>query len=114
MSLHKSKGLTAELVILVGCVEGAIPRIDPDAIPDEQRATKEEQRRLFYVAITRPTKMLVFRVSPRSPAAMPPNADSAYLREKFDWWNHRIDVYPGTRTSLSSCGRGRMVAQDYD
>ena len=28
MSLHKSKGLTADLVIVMGCVEGLIPRID--------------------------------------------------------------------------------------
>ena len=59
MSLHKSKGLTADMVVVVGCVEGAIPRIDHDLGVEEKRAMHEEQRRLFYVALTRPTKSLV-------------------------------------------------------
>ena len=59
MSLHKSKGLTAEMVVVVGCVEGAIPRIEHDLGIEEQQAMHEEQRRLFYVALTRPTKSLV-------------------------------------------------------
>ena len=28
MSLHKSKGLTANLVVVTGCIDGAIPTID--------------------------------------------------------------------------------------
>ena len=59
MSLHKSKGLTAEMVVVVGCVEGAIPRIDHDLGVEDKQAMHEEQRRLFYVALTRPTKSLV-------------------------------------------------------
>lgn len=59
MSLFKSKGLTAKLAIVVGCVEGAIPRIDPDDAPAEQARVLEEQRRLFYVAMTRTTDTLV-------------------------------------------------------
>jgi hypothetical protein len=63
MSLHKSKGLTAALVVIAGCVSGALPTIDkdiPSAIQDFQR---EEQRRLFYVAITRATDTLVISSS---------------------------------------------------
>ena len=58
MSLHRSKGLTADLVIVMGCIEGLIPRIQgyTDA---EQDASLQEQRRLFYVAITRPRKILI-------------------------------------------------------
>jgi DNA helicase II / ATP-dependent DNA helicase PcrA len=59
MSLHKSKGLTAALVVLVGCVGGAIPTIDGDLPPAERDAQLREQRRLFYVAITRATDTLV-------------------------------------------------------
>jgi DNA helicase II / ATP-dependent DNA helicase PcrA len=59
MSLYKSKGLTAQMVVIVGCVEGAIPRHHNDLPPVEQQANLEEQRRLFYVAITRPTQTLV-------------------------------------------------------
>ncbi|GJL77587.1 MAG: putative DNA helicase II [Nitrospinaceae bacterium] len=60
MSLHKSKGLTNKVVIVAGCVEGFIPFRD-------QKETKkveidrqiEEQRRLFYVAMTRSKEILV-------------------------------------------------------
>lgn len=63
MSLHKSKGLTAELVVLVGTVNGAIPTID-DSLPQAARdAHYAEQRRLFYVAITRASHALVISSS---------------------------------------------------
>lgn len=58
MSLHKSKGLTADLVVVVGCVEGLIPTVT-GGTPAEQTASLEEQRRLFYVAITRTTRVLI-------------------------------------------------------
>ncbi len=59
MSLHKAKGLTADMVVIVGCVGGLIPFIDQKLSPPEQRASLEEQRRLFYVAITRPRSTLI-------------------------------------------------------
>lgn len=60
MSLHKSKGLTADHVIVTGCIEGLIPAVpDNDLSFAEEERLREEQRRLFYVAITRPRKTLV-------------------------------------------------------
>lgn len=59
MSLHKSKGLTAQLVVIAGCVSGIIPSIDFDAPDAEQDRQRQEQRRLFYVGITRSTESLV-------------------------------------------------------
>jgi DNA helicase-2/ATP-dependent DNA helicase PcrA len=58
MSLHKSKGLTAEIVIIRGMIEGLIPRHSEDE-DDIALANLEEQRRLFFVGITRPTTELV-------------------------------------------------------
>ena len=58
MSLHKSKGLTADLVVVVGCIEGLIPFVDGDTDVERNRSL-EEQRRLFYVAITRTRNVLV-------------------------------------------------------
>lgn len=66
MSLHKSKGLTADLVAVVGCVEGLVPRLEGDS-PDEQDAKLEEQRRLFYVAVTRTTQVLILSSVTRLP-----------------------------------------------
>lgn len=59
MSLHKSKGLTADLVVVVGCIQGLIPFVDPDLAQPERDRALEEQRRLFYVAITRTRRILV-------------------------------------------------------
>jgi superfamily I DNA/RNA helicase len=59
MSLHKSKGLTAKCVIVTGCVEGALPRVDTSLPELEQRRSIEEQRRLLYVAVTRTQNILM-------------------------------------------------------
>ncbi len=59
MSLHKSKGLNAHHVIVTGCLEGLIPSHKPMANFEAERRYVEEQRRLFYVAITRPRRTLV-------------------------------------------------------
>lgn len=59
MSLHKSKGLTSRAVIVCGCVEGLIPFRKDDESPSEQQRILEEQRRLFYVAITRCSEVLM-------------------------------------------------------
>ncbi len=54
MSLHKSKGLSAPVTIVCGCVEGLLPRRPEDGMAVQQVAEYiEEQRRLFYVGITR-------------------------------------------------------------
>lgn len=60
MSLHKSKGLNADHVVVTGCIEGLIPGKEDGELPfEEQMRFIEEQRRLFYVAITRPKRTLV-------------------------------------------------------
>ena len=54
MSLHKSKGLSAPVTIIAGCVQGLLPRPPKsDLTPRERVDQLEEQRRLFYVGITR-------------------------------------------------------------
>ncbi len=54
MSLHKSKGLSANVVIIMGCVEGVLPRHAGDqASPQQVLETVEESRRLFFVGLTR-------------------------------------------------------------
>lgn len=59
MSLHKSKGLTSKVVIVTDCIEGLIPTIDSNHTPEEAILNLKEQRRLFYVAITRCREMLI-------------------------------------------------------
>lgn len=59
MSLHKSKGLTSRAVIITSCIQGLIPYEDRDQPPTEQAETLAEQRRLFYVSITRAKELLL-------------------------------------------------------
>jgi superfamily I DNA/RNA helicase len=59
MSLHKSKGLTSRVTIIVGCIHGLIPFVDDDLPPAKLPAHIQEQRRLFYVALTRAKEILV-------------------------------------------------------
>ena len=59
MSPQKSKGLTSKVVIVTSCVEGLLPLVDTSLSVQEQEESVREQRRLFYVAITRCTDILV-------------------------------------------------------
>jgi DNA helicase-2/ATP-dependent DNA helicase PcrA len=53
MSLHSAKGLSAPCVIIVTATTELLNHIDKVATENEARRIREEQRRLFYVAITR-------------------------------------------------------------
>lgn len=55
MTEHASKGLEFPAVILVGCNEGTAPHYKAVTLDDV-----EEERRLFYVAMTRAEKFLFF------------------------------------------------------
>jgi superfamily I DNA/RNA helicase len=70
MSLHKSKGLTSRVTIIVGCIHGLIPFVDNDLPPADQPAHLQEQRRVFYVALTRAKEVLVVSSAARIPRAM--------------------------------------------
>jgi superfamily I DNA/RNA helicase len=62
MSFHKSKGLTADLVVLAGLVDGLVPRTKDGSNAEQRRLQTEEQRRLFFVGMTRTTGRVPRRV----------------------------------------------------
>ena len=70
MSIHKSKGLTSEISIICGVIEGLVPRVDPELNGDEATRHIEEQRRLFFVGITRPKQELVISTVSRIPKTL--------------------------------------------
>ena len=53
MTVHASKGLEFDAVFVTGLEQGLFPSIREDADRDQ-----EEERRLFYVAVTRAKKRL--------------------------------------------------------
>lgn len=59
LTLHKAKGLTAKMVVIVNCLEGCIPyRGEYDNKADEQKELAEQER-LFFVALTRTANILL-------------------------------------------------------
>ena len=63
MTMHKSKGLEAETVIILEADEGVIPKTHPDTIlyrmfGETEEVVMDDQKRLFYVAMTRAKKRL--------------------------------------------------------
>ena len=53
MSLHSSKGLSAKFVIMCSMIDHLIPYIPEKIEKKDIKKVIEEQRRLFYVAMTR-------------------------------------------------------------
>jgi DNA helicase II / ATP-dependent DNA helicase PcrA len=58
-TLWGAKGLTANHVYVMGLCEEAIPGVRKDEYPGTDADYRDEQRRLFYVSITRPRQTLV-------------------------------------------------------
>ena len=63
MTMHKSKGLEAEVVIILEADEGIIPKTHPDTrlygmFGETEEVALNDQKRLFYVAMTRAKKRL--------------------------------------------------------
>ena len=59
MTPQKAKGLSSRIVIVTSCVEGLFPGVRNDQSILETEEHICEQRRLFYVAITRCKEILV-------------------------------------------------------
>ena len=63
MTMHKSKGLEAEVVVILEADEGVIPKTHPDTslyrvFGETEEVALDDQKRLFYVAMTRAKKRL--------------------------------------------------------
>lgn len=91
MSLHKSKGLSAPYVVIMGCCDGFIPTIKGEDKLREQNdlqeieARKKEAKRLFFVAATRVKRHLVFSSFNTIFASLAMNMGGLkYRRQVFD------------------------------
>jgi len=69
MTIHAAKGLEFDVVFVAGCEDGLIPHARS---LEEGDGNVEEERRLFYVAITRARKrLLITACKQRRRNAMP-------------------------------------------
>ena len=110
MTIHKSKGLEADFVIMVGLESG------PRGFPDERAAEPlfdlilptltssiEEERRLFYVGLTRARHQAIVLSNAERPS--PFVFELEKLREKFtciEWVPNGMDRTPCPKCKLGS------------
>ncbi|CAN5704250.1 ATP-dependent DNA helicase [soil metagenome] len=92
LSFHAAKGRQFELVCVAGCVEGAIPKgrrarglfdpyfLDEDNPVERAERNEMEDRRVFYVALTRSTGRTIVTTSPGASRHKQP---SRYLVDLF-------------------------------
>lgn len=80
MTIHASKGLEFPVVFITGCEDGLIPYHYKDAITNE-----EEERRLFYVGMTRASELLYLtNCKTRKQFGIQHNEPSPYLADITD------------------------------
>jgi DNA helicase-2/ATP-dependent DNA helicase PcrA len=96
MTIHAAKGLEFDVVFVAGCEEGLIPHARS---LEEGDGNIEEERRLFYVAITRARKRLLITACKRRrrnsmPVDCVPSPFLAEIPEKLMVW--REDEAPLT------------------
>lgn len=102
MTLHAAKGLEFPVVIIAGVEEGLLPLVKGDAHPDE----KEEERRLFYVGITRARQRLYITYAERRMkfGNVEYSRPSTFLRELPE----EVVSWKGKRDAQASFERNRF------
>lgn len=112
MTVHASKGLEADYVILLGLSKGkyGFPSEIADdpvlslVLPDSEAYEFAEERRLFYVALTRAKKRVFVMVEADNPSYFAGEimADNKYFKEVRETTGTGAERCP-------ACGRGRLV-----
>ena len=92
MTAHKSKGLTSKVVIVARCCDGLVPFRDRKLAEDEQAAKMVENRRLFYVSITRCKEVLV--LSSFATMTISEYDDLRIPYDRYDNVNERLYTMP--------------------
>ncbi len=110
MTLHNAKGLEYDSIHLTGVEEGLLPH----AMSIGEDSEIEEERRLFYVGVTRACKRLVIShaLNRRRFGDTLPASPSRFLDELPDEWvqregeelAHRADTFAPRRQSYASSG----------
>lgn len=131
-TIHSSKGLEYDRVILMDVADGLLPKTLPSADPTpEEQDAYEEERRLFYVGLTRAKKelgIITFRKvglgSEFAAEVLPPKKrEGAPVRRKATPVKQpdgeRIlalakDYIPGTRLLHKTFGPGTLVSKTGD
>ena len=99
---HKYKGLEKPMVIVLDAVARSYPLIHPDwafsrILGDSPEKISEEERRLFYVALTRAVDTLVVVTEERSKSPFLEELECAYPLRSINWADYPSVRGPKTR-----------------
>lgn len=120
-TIHSSKGLEFDHVLLIDCCEGILPgRISLDQMAEKRNAAYYEEIRLFYVAATRARETLTLSGPAKSERGLrpsrfldsfmqPPQRKSAPKKETAPA-AQEITLAPGVRISHPFFGDGTVLA----
>jgi ATP-dependent DNA helicase UvrD/PcrA len=119
ITMHNTKGLEFDRVIIVGMEEGLFP-----SRPDESEDDLEEERRIFYVSITRARKELYFtccrqrriwgKLNYQSPSRFLNDIPEEFLvssPESASNRNLKSDYPPGTTVYHDDYGNGQVIKE---
>ena len=115
LTAHGSKGLEADYVIIVGLTSGkyGFPSEIADdpvlgiVLADNEQFDHAEERRLFYVALTRARKRVYLVCDAANPSSFVREvlADSGYEKEV-------IELAPATSDVCPACERGKIMKRE--
>lgn len=105
-TVHSSKGLEYDTVYIIDVFDGMFPMIAPeDVSPNERYETDQEERRLFYVAMTRAKNNLNFyRIC---------NESSQYMDELFPVKGHTLGFIITTNRSKELIVQNKLSSKTY-
>lgn len=101
MTLHSAKGLEFPVVFIAGMEQGLFPIVRAEQHPEEQ----EEERRLFYVGITRAEVQVFLTYTKRRMrfgeyASQSPSVFLMEIDQKYLLWKKKNRVYQAQRLSM--------------
>lgn len=119
LTMHKAKGLEFDTVFICGAVEGLSPYIKGDSEGEDI----EEERRLFYVAMTRAKRELCITIPKhRYGKAVKPSRFVEEFRRGIDYGSqvkigqrvyHKI-YYSGIIKEIKECKQGPRIKVDFE
>jgi DNA helicase-2/ATP-dependent DNA helicase PcrA len=114
-TIHSSKGLEYDRVFLIDVFDGIFPaRQLSDLMSPQEQKEYEEERRLFYVAMTRAKEELYLFSCERKPSVFVQEAMDLVprkVREKGDFFSFLEEGACGKLYFHETLGKGRITAQ---
>ncbi|MBR1878871.1 MAG: UvrD-helicase domain-containing protein [Paludibacteraceae bacterium] len=124
MTIHSAKGLTADNVVIIDCNSGTIPSVIQDdpmlscVLADSDTFEYAEERRLFYVALTRATKKTILLYDQYAPSCFIEELgflkNNSSSREHCPWCDNGTIMVGKPRVARNSGQFVNIYCSNYD